>query len=269
MRAYVNNNRARFRTAGQALSFASSRTKPGTKAKTVLSALLQAAYAEGAPEQAQFSACTTPVQTIDWVLSFTDSRFTDPTETLRLLHRLRTLHQKGTFSAFFTELDRIRLLLGLTNANALQYALSGMDPALARAIGSHVGKLVSSLSWEDLESLGSIMEYEMKLAAGPRPSLARAAELPADKASVPARAVAVPIELPCKIKRFSESPAVPQNLRGRIKDTPGLRDRLVTAAVCLACRRPASDHGGEKGPGLFASPRTTDSSAREAGTTPQ
>lgn len=54
-------------------------------------------------------------------------------------------------------------------------------------------------------------------------------------------AIATPLPLPC-IRGWGESPAVPANLRGRLRDVAGLRERLVLQKCCLACRRPTSEH---------------------------
>jgi hypothetical protein len=280
VRLFVSSQGHRFRIVGEVLNVIMSWTKEGTRAKRRMQSLIRAIENPGSVEHGQFSTLTTAAQTADWIMSHLDLTFLDHTEHLKKGQKLKDLKQTGSWSTFFNIADDLRLDLGLTEENVLQFVLTGMDVHLRFHIAQRLNKNVSELTWMDLQTTGPMVEQDRKLlgespsaprshhSSSPSGPAARQAQPVTPAPSAPAQAgtpAASPVALPCFDElRNKQRIVVPEAARGRIRGNEPLLRYLVDNQLCLSCRCGKSLHGSSAvGPGRFVSKEQFD-----AGKTP-
>jgi hypothetical protein len=265
VRLFVSSQGHRFRIVGEVLNVVMSWTKEGSRAKRRMQSLIRAIENPGSVEHGQFSTLTTAAQTADWIMSHLDLTFLDHTEQLKKGQQLKDLKQTSSWTNFFNKADDLRLDLGLTEENVLQFVLTGMDVHLRFHIAQRLNKNVSELTWMDLQTTGPMVEQDRKLLGEtPAPSRGRAPSSPSGPA-VPSHAAqpVTPVtpareHLVCSGQRYDDDPAVPAAARGRLAGNDALKAYLKQHQLCVACRRSKEWHTQRKlGNGRYITTETT------------
>jgi hypothetical protein len=257
---YVSDNLSRFRSGLSVMDVVNASILPNTRAKLLMTALLQSIFTDGTEERREFESLKQTFQVFRWTMNKLEPHFRDALSSAEAMNQLRHQQRNEPLSEWLAKLDMARLTLGMSHDHALAFLLTGINKELAILIATKVGKVYTQLVWAEIEQWGPPCEDELKLIhqqhkahnpaprapSAPRASSSSSSSAPAHHAPSPSGG--------CK-KRWDDSPPVPSWLRGKLADNPKIKEHCKKHNLCFRCRRPAADHVGGRfsGPSSVAS----------------
>lgn len=159
---YIADNRARFRSAIAVIDVISAATKAGTRAKSIMTALMGNIFMDGTVEKAEFEQCTKPFQVFLWTMGKLEPYFVNGVATADALKVLRHQQRNESIVHWMQKLDEARMTLGMTYTTLLPFVLTGIDKNLAAYISTKVNKTTMMLTWDDLLMWGATSEEELR-----------------------------------------------------------------------------------------------------------